>query len=130
MATNTTAIVDRSTLALAEVKSYLKIDSASFDTQLIRLLLSAKQQADLYCSNPFQDADGNDLDIPEAVEQWCLEWIAYKYHRPALNLQSVNVQGVGSSRWGVGPRGGAAGSSVYDDLLPFKRKSAYGAGAP
>ena len=94
-----TAITDRLSLTLDEVKVKLRIDGNAEDDLLTALLDGAKNDADEFCQNLFQDDDGVDLDIPAGVKTWVLAKIARDYTRSPLGLQSATTQDLGSTSW-------------------------------
>ncbi|GMU51003.1 MAG: hypothetical protein AMXMBFR33_01490 [Candidatus Xenobia bacterium] len=89
------AVVDRSTVTLETVKLYAKVESSDEDALLQLLLDAAKEDADAYMGNAFQNADGEDLPIPNWVERWLLQQVSRDYeHRPdGLQIEQVNQLG-------------------------------------
>lgn len=70
------AVVDRATTFTREyVKGILGITDASSDDLLDLLVPASKEVADEYLNNPFEDPDGVELDIPNAVLLGLVEWI-------------------------------------------------------
>lgn len=68
------AVEDRLTLTVTEVKNILGLGDDR--DQLLDLLIPAgKQIADAYLNNPFEDADGNELAIPEAIKLGLVFWL-------------------------------------------------------
>jgi hypothetical protein len=91
----TTAVQDRafpssSDDGLTKLKDYLRIPASdtSDDTVLELALESAKEQADQYLQNPFEDADGNAEDIPSQVEMGVLVHAATIAFREQPEIQS------------------------------------------
>lgn len=58
-----------------DLKAYLGITGTSEDTWLSRWWNAACVDGDRYLGEPFTDADGNDLPIPEGVVQGVYEWV-------------------------------------------------------
>lgn len=96
---NTTAVYDRLDLDLTEVKTFLGIDSSNFDVVLTTLLETSKRRADLYLNNPFEDADGDEEDIPDDVKAWCLQWINTRFTRRSDEIISSSITNLGSATW-------------------------------
>lgn len=98
-----TAIQDRLTIDLDEVKEFLRIDESntSFDVTLTTLIEASKQAADAYCQNEFLDDDGTELDIPAKVKFWCLTWIARHTERGPNGITIIQIRELGSAEWGI-----------------------------
>lgn len=81
---------------LARVKNYLRIDHSEEDTLIRTLIDAAKDEADSYLGNDFQDEDGNDLDIPRPVASWVLGRVARGFEFRTGGLRQMQTSGVGS----------------------------------
>jgi len=57
------------------LKSYLKVVDVSEDEFLQRWLKSATRSADRYLKNAFEDADGNDIELPTDIETGVFEFV-------------------------------------------------------
>lgn len=74
---------------------------------LIDLFNSAKSMADNYLSNPFWawkfDEVAQDYElvhaVPEAIKDWCIQYVARFYSNPELSATTLQVQGVGSTSY-------------------------------
>ena len=95
------AVYDRLDLSLEEVKDWLKVEVADDDDLLEDLIDSVKREADSFLQNPFEDADGNPMDIPEDVRLGVLLKIARYYVKRSDGLASTAVTGLGSSTWAM-----------------------------
>jgi hypothetical protein len=69
------AVVDRLSLTVSDVKDFLAISVATYDDEIEDLLEAAKEDADSYLNNPFEDDDGTELDIPGPVRLGVIRWI-------------------------------------------------------
>lgn len=96
------AISKRSTTDLGKMKAFLAIDASTrdFDILLNSMLLEAKSLADAYCSNDFEDADGNCQPIPHHVENWIKRTVARWFSIPENGLQNRTVASEGSVTYG------------------------------
>ena len=80
------AIVDRlvidDAVRDAELKPFLGIDAAdtSHDVLLDLFIVAAKEAADEFCNNLFEDAEGVELDIPSAVKVGVFQLIAHLFN--------------------------------------------------
>ena len=92
----TTAVQDRYTGDLARIKEICNIDpeDTSRDTRISLLIEEAKQVADRFLGNPFQDANGNDLPLPEAVELGVTQFITDFVDVIKSNVASMNIANV------------------------------------
>lgn len=82
VAAPTTAVQDRLVLDPDdEVKPYLGLlpTDMTFDWLLSILVPAALRAADDYLHNPFLDADGVELDIPDTVKTGVLRWIKVQF---------------------------------------------------
>jgi hypothetical protein len=73
----TTAIQDRLDISVSDAESWMNIpvQSGGQLTKLELIISGSKQISDEYCNNPFEDADGVELDIPDAVKIGVLQVI-------------------------------------------------------
>jgi len=115
----TTAVFDRSTLDLEQVKQYLRVDIDDDDSLIEQLLASAKIEADGYLMNPFLDKDGNPDDIPEAVNLGVLRRIAKYYDQRTDGVNSAGITGLGTTAWQADPW--SMKDEAYVLWVPFKR---------
>ena len=95
-----TAVQDRLTLDLAEVKAYLRVEHDEEDALLEELVKGAKASADAFLNNPFQDASGAPEPIPDDVKLWVLRRVAFLYEQRVENVRSDQLQGVGQVDYG------------------------------
>jgi len=100
----TTAVQDRafpssSDGGLTELKNYIKVDPSNTadDYVLETALESAKEDADTYIGDPFEDADGNDQEIPKKVELGVLIWASVIAFREAPELASESARDTGEN---------------------------------
>jgi len=84
------AVKNRSQKTLSDLKDYLRIPQSdtSDDAVLSDALEAAKEDADAYLNNPFEDEDGNDQSIPSKVEMGVMVWAATIAFREQPELQS------------------------------------------
>ena len=105
-----TAVYDFSTIALAEVKQYLNVESAdtSRDAIITRMMNAAKRAADTYLMNPFTKSQayppesGETCAIPDDVELWILGYIQRQWDNGANGLTHESLSGVQSMDWTEG----------------------------
>lgn len=88
-----TAIMERSVVDLTAVKAHLRLPESDTSEDLILQLFldGAKQAADGFCSNPFEDEDEEELPIPAFVEVWILRKVAslYTYRESVVSAQAM-----------------------------------------
>lgn len=110
-----TAIQDRLSLTLAEVKEFMRIDAdnTDYDVTLARLITASLRMADDYCQNDFLDEDDGvtELDIPDSVYSWCISWIGRHAERGPNGVDLVQIRELGSIKWG---------DTDYRDLHPYR----------
>lgn len=99
---DSTAIQDRLTITLEEVKEFLRVDEdmTGLDLTLNTLITASKEAADAYCCNDFLDSNDVELDIPAKVKFWCLSWIARHTERGPNGVTLIQVRELGSVEWG------------------------------
>ena len=112
------AVQSRLTVTLAEAKAYLRVDGSEDDDLIEALVGSAKASADAFLNNPFQDGDGGEHDIPEAVRSWVLRRAALLYENRVEGLVLDNAAGVGSAEY-AGRLAGAT-TADYTLLRPYR----------
>ncbi|MDD3092381.1 MAG: head-tail connector protein [Methanoregulaceae archaeon] len=95
-----TAVYDRLTITLTEMKNYLRVSHEEDDELITDLVNSAKEDADNYLNNPFEDADGEELDIPSTVKRWVMGRVARMYERRIEGLSSEGISGLNTIAWG------------------------------
>jgi len=96
----TTAVYDRLTINLTEMKNYLRVSHEEDDELIIDLINAAKEDADNYLNNPFEDADGEELDIPSTIKRWVMGRVARQYERRIEGLSSEGISGLNTIAWG------------------------------
>jgi uncharacterized phage protein (predicted DNA packaging) len=95
-----TAVYDRLIITLAEMKNYLRVSHDEDDDLIMDLVDAAKEDADNYLNNPFEDSDGEELPIPLAVKRWVMARVARQYERRVEGLSSEGISGLNSISWG------------------------------
>lgn len=96
-----TAVTDRLSLDLAELKTLLGVSGSADDALLTLLLASAKEAADDFLQNPFYETDPEndynykdpavELAIPSRVKLGVVEWVRVTYQvkcAPIAGVQS------------------------------------------
>lgn len=92
------AILENLSIDIEDIRNYLRADPAD-DTLINRLVNAVKAEADRICNNDFKD-EKEVVKIPEDVEQWVYEMVAYKYDKRATGLKLEDIDGVGRREWG------------------------------
>lgn len=95
-----TAVYDRLIITLTEMKNYLRVSHEEDDEYIADLINAAKEDADNYLNNPFEDSDEEELDIPATVKRWVMARVARQYERRTEGLSSESVSGLNSITWG------------------------------
>lgn len=108
---NVGAIKDRLELTIDEVKDWIPDDDIK-DSVVETLMDSAKESADNFCNNSFEDDDGYEESIPAAIKIWCLKRIARDYERRIEGLNSEQIAGLGAHMYG---------ENEYEELWPYRR---------
>lgn len=85
------AVVDRSTVDLALVKTALGLNGTAQDDFLTLLLDAAKEDADDFLGNDFTDDDDNELDIPKYIDRWVLKEVIRDYENRPNGLMSEAI---------------------------------------
>lgn len=116
------AVIDRLSLDLDELKSYLGITGSSYDTLLTDLFAASKEAADEYLNNDFLDDDGSELDIPRQVKYGCYLWVGGESRIPGLahiaGVQSVKTGDIQVVYGTQAETGYFAGGSYIRGLTP------------
>lgn len=94
------AVYGRLIVTLVEMKNYLRVSHEEDDEYIADLINAAKEDADNYLNNPFEDAEGEELDIPLTVKRWVMARVARQYERRAEGLSSESISGLNSIAWG------------------------------
>jgi len=94
------AVYDRLIVTLTEMKNYLRVSHEEDDEYIADLINAAKEDADNYLNNPFEDAEGEELDIPLTVKRWVMARVARQYERRVEGLSSESISGLNSIAWG------------------------------
>lgn len=94
------AVYDRLIVTLTEMKNYLRVSHEEDDEYIADLINAAKEDADNYLNNPFEDAEGEELDIPSTVKRWVMARVARQYERRVEGLSSESISGLNSIAWG------------------------------
>lgn len=93
-----TAVQDRlEELTPDRVRAYLSLpatDPLAGDDPLWTMIAVAKEQADLYCNNPFEDSTGAPTPIPPSVLAGCLRLVADLHLRRAPGMLADTVGAV------------------------------------
>lgn len=76
-----TAIQDRSTVTVEELRKWAGVNTTFFDDRLERILRGVKAKADGYCNNPFTRGSV-ELPIPDDVETWILQQATRVFNMP------------------------------------------------
>ena len=95
-----TAVYDRLIITLTEMKNYLRVSHEEDDEYIADLINAAKEDADNYLNNPFEDSEGEELDIPATVKRWVMARVARQYERRVEGLSSESISGLNSIAWG------------------------------
>jgi len=95
-----TAVYDRLIITLTEMKNYLRVSHEEDDEYIADLINAAKEDADNYLNNPFEDSEGEELDIPATVKRWVMARVARQYERRTEGLSSESISGLNSIAWG------------------------------
>lgn len=95
-----TAVYDRLIITLTEMKNYLRVSHEEDDEYIADLINAAKEDADNYLNNPFEDSEGEELDIPSTVKRWVMARVARQYERRVEGLSSESISGLNSITWG------------------------------
>ena len=82
------------------MKNYLRVSHEEDDEYIADLINAAKEDADNYLNNPFEDAEGEELDIPLTVKRWVMARVARQYERRVEGLSSESISGLNSIAWG------------------------------
>ena len=93
-------IVIRLVFTAAEIQEWLGLAAPpSLDTGIIAMLVNAaKQMADEYCNNPFEESDGTEVAIPAAVRTGVLQVLTDLYQSWAEAKSGGTSTGVVVSR--------------------------------
>jgi uncharacterized phage protein (predicted DNA packaging) len=94
------AVYDRLIVTLTEMKNYLRVSHEEDDEYIADLINAAKEDADNYLNNPFEDSEGEELDIPATVKRWVMARVARQYERRVEGLSSESISGLNSIAWG------------------------------
>jgi uncharacterized phage protein (predicted DNA packaging) len=94
------AVYDRLIVTLVEMKNYLRVSHEEDDEYIADLINAAKEDADNYLNNPFEDSEGEELDIPATVKRWVMARVARQYERRVEGLSSESISGLNSIAWG------------------------------
>jgi len=95
-----TAVYDRLIITLTEMKNYLRVSHEEDDEYIADLINAAKEDADNYLNNPFEDSEGEELDIPMTVKRWVMARVARQYERRVEGVSSESISGLNSIAWG------------------------------
>ncbi len=94
-----TAVKDRLTVTLVEMKNYLRVSHSEDDAFITDLIVAAKEDADNYLNNPFEDGE-EELDIPMTIKRWVMGRVARMYERRVEGVSSESISSLNSVSWG------------------------------
>lgn len=114
-----TKIQDDSTINLAAVKAFCRIDNDAFDVPLQLILDGVKCQADAYCQNNFTEYGGV---VPPQVERWILKACLLDYERPNMAQTREDIWESGSNYYRTDPD---FWDYYIEDLKPYRREPGF-----
>lgn len=115
-----TAVADRLVVTLEEAKLHLRVDHDDEDALIADLIESAKQSADRFLNNPFEDSLGVPQDIPADVKIWVMRRVNFLYEQRVENVVADTVPGAGTIDYGRNVGDQAAGSLDYSLIRPYR----------
>lgn len=110
----TTAVQDRSTTDLPQIKKWLGVNTDRHDEILEEVLQAAKEHADDHLNNPFRK-NGVNQAIPKRVELWIKKFCARAYNHPTLGIKQTQVVNSGTELIS------AVWHELYQDLMGRRR---------
>lgn len=113
-----TTIYNNLTIDIKELREWLQVQSIDLtsesndelevgnlleDNELQTLIDSAKRKADSFVQREpdyFREDDESEVDIPEDIKQWCLEYAGRAYEKRINGMESISISGSESTSWG------------------------------
>lgn len=115
-----TAVTDRLVVTREEAKLHLRVDHDDEDELIAHLIESAKQSADRFLNNPFEDQLGVPQEIPADVKTWVLRRVAFLYEQRVENVVADTVPGAGTVDYGRSVGSQQAGALDYSLIRPYR----------